>query len=77
MRDIEERVKTIMADVFVCQIEDINENTKKEDLDNWDSLQHLIFASKLESEFDVKFTPEEINSMTNFQLINSIVKRKL
>jgi len=74
---MEKKLKSIMADVFVCNEIDINENTIKEDLENWDSLQHLIFVSKLEQEFDVKFKPEEINSMKSYISILGIIKSKL
>lgn len=74
---MEKKLKSIMADIFVCNEKDINENTIKDDLENWDSLQHLIFVSKLEQEFDVKFKPEEINSMKSYISVLEIIKSKL
>ena len=50
---------------------------KKNDLDNWDSLQHLIFVSQLESEISLKFTPEEIYEMNGFAEIIKIINLKL
>ena len=73
---MENKVKEIMAEVFVCKEEDINIDTKKDDLDNWDSLQHLLFVSQLESELGLKFTPEEINQMNGFAEIMEIIKNK-
>ena len=74
---MENKVKEIMAEVFVCNVEDINVDTKKNDLDNWDSLQHLIFVSQLESEISLKFTPEEIYEMNGFAEIIKIINLKL
>ena len=74
---MENKVKEIMADVFICNVEDINVDTKKNDLDNWDSLQHLIFVSQLESEISLKFTPEEIYEMNGFAEIIKIINLKL
>tara|TARA_Y100001954_G_scaffold157036_1_gene166842 strand:- start:9995 stop:10225 length:231 start_codon:yes stop_codon:yes gene_type:complete len=74
---VENKVKEIMAQVFVCNVEDINIDTKKGDLDNWDSLQHLIFVSQLESELEIKFTPEEIYEMNGFSEIIKIINLKL
>ncbi len=74
---MENKVKEIMAQVFVCNVEDINIDTKKGDLDNWDSLQHLIFVSQLESELEIKFTPEEIYEMNGFSEIIKIINLKL
>ena len=73
---MENKVKEIMAEVFVCNVEDINIDTKKNDLDNWDSLQHLIFVSQLESEISVKFTPEEIYEMNGLAEIIKIINLK-
>ena len=74
---MENKVKEIMAEVFICNVEDINVDTKKNDLDNWDSLQHLIFVSKLESEISLKFTHEEIYEMNGFAEIIKIINLKL
>jgi len=74
---MENKVKKIMAEVFVCNEEDINIDTNKDDLDNWDSLQHLIFVSQLESELGLKFTPEEIYEMNGFAEIIKIINLKL
>lgn len=74
---MENKVKEIMAEVFVCKEADINIDTKKGDLDNWDSLQHLIFVSQLEGELGLKFTPEEIYDMNGFTEIIKIINLKL
>ena len=66
-----------MADVFVCDINDITEATTKDDLENWDSLQHMIFISKLEQELQISFTPDEISTMLSYIAIFSVVKSKL
>jgi acyl carrier protein len=74
---MENKIKEIMAEVFVCNKEDINIDTNKDDLDNWDSLQHLLFVSQLESELGLKFTPEEICEMNGFAEIIKIINLKL
>tara|TARA_X000000368_G_scaffold417439_1_gene413837 strand:+ start:6774 stop:6995 length:222 start_codon:yes stop_codon:yes gene_type:complete len=73
---MQNKVKEIMAEVFVCNVEDINIDTNKDDIDNWDSLQHLIFISQLESELGFKFTPEEIYEMNGFAEIMEIINNK-
>ena len=73
---MQNKVKEIMAEVFVCNVEDINIDTNKDDIDNWDSLQHLIFISQLESELGFKFTPEEIYEMNGFADIMEIINNK-
>jgi len=70
-------VKKVMADVFVCEVGDINQFTTRDDLENWDSLQHLIFISKLEKELRISFSPDEINSMFSFISVVAAVKGKM
>ncbi|MCZ6702045.1 MAG: acyl carrier protein [Ignavibacteria bacterium] len=74
---MENKIKHIMAEVFVCDINDITEATTKDDLENWDSLQHMIFISKLEQELQISFTPDEIGTMLSYIAIFSVVKSKL
>ena len=70
MRD---KVKKIMAEIFICSFEEINEETNMNSLSNWDSLQHLVFVSNLEEVFEVEFSPEEIAEMTSFIKIIDIL----
>ena len=70
MRD---KVKKIMAEIFICNFEEINEETNMNSLSNWDSLQHIVFVSNLEEVFEVEFSPEEIAEMTSFIKIIEIL----
>ncbi len=73
---MENKIKEMMAEVFVCDINDITEATTKDDLENWDSLQHLIFISKLEQDLQISVTPDEISTMLSYMAIFSVVKNK-
>ncbi len=44
---------------------------------SWDSLQLLNMVLQLEQNFDVHFSPEEINEMQNFDGITRLVEQKL
>jgi acyl carrier protein len=73
---MDKKLKSIMADLFVCEISDIHSNTKRDDLSNWDSLQHLILVSEIEESFSVTFTPEEINSIQSYSNIMDLIQSK-
>jgi acyl carrier protein len=73
---VEEKIKQVMSEIFVCSIDEIKTTTKKEDLKNWDSLQHIIFMAKLEKIFDVNFNTEEINEATTYSRIIDLLKTK-
>jgi len=72
---MELKLKKLMAEIFVCRLEDITDYTEKKDLENWDSLQHLIFASRIEQEFNIKLTPDEINSMKSYSIVLKMIKK--
>ena len=72
---MEDKVKKIMSEIFVCEYDDINIDTNIDSLNNWDSLQHIIFIANLEEAFQVEFTPDEIAQMISFVKIIEIVKK--
>lgn len=73
---MKDKIKSLMSEIFVCNKDEINDSTMQYDVENWDSLQHLIFVVRLEEEFDVKFTPEEISQMDGYSKIEEILRGK-
>ncbi len=55
----------------------INEKTRKEDVETWDSMNHLIFMAELESVFDIRFTTEEITKSDCLEAIIAAIERKM
>ena len=45
--------------------------------DDWDSLTHLDIVTKLEDEFGISFTPEEIGGITSLKEIVGVVEGKV
>lgn len=71
-----EKVEEVFRRV-VSPKEIINKDLKKGNVDNWDSLHHLILIAELESEFNISFSLEEINLVDSFQDLISIIEKKL
>lgn len=46
------------------------------DVENWDSLTHMIMISKVEEEFGVKFKLKELNKLKQVGDIISILEEK-
>ena len=74
---MENRIKNVMAAVFEISIEDINEESSPDSIDNWDSLNLMNLVVSLEEEFDIEFDDDEIVEMLNFKLIVEIIKEKV
>jgi acyl carrier protein len=71
---MEDKIKEVLAEIFG---EEISDDFSKESTDKWDSLTHLDLIVKLEEEFGVSFTPDEIGSIESYQDIKKILNDKL
>ena len=75
--DIEERVRSVLADVFGLDPSDVNEKTSPDTVDEWDSLQHLNLVLAIEEEFDLQFEETETTELVSFPLIVAITSEKI
>lgn len=60
---IEERIYQTIARVMGISPSQVNDDSSPETIENWDSFNGLILADELESEFNVKFSMEEIEDV--------------
>jgi acyl carrier protein len=72
-----ERVGDLAADVFGVAREQIGPDSSPDNIETWDSLRHLNLVLALEQEFNVAFTPEEIERMLSIELIVTMVSEKI
>ena len=56
--------------------ENVDENTTKENCEEWDSFNHLVVISDLERELQMEFTIQETEQMNSIQDILRIVESK-
>jgi acyl carrier protein len=73
MSDLKKQIMKVMSSVFEVSVNDINENSSSDSIENWDSLKHLNLIIALEDEFDISIPNEEVANMVNFKLIELIV----
>ena len=50
----------IISRVMEIESSELTDESKPEDIENWDSYNGLLLVDELESEFNVKFTVEEV-----------------
>jgi len=55
----------------------ITAETKKEDIPEWDSLNHLNLIIELEDNFKINFTKDEIVKITSVKSLLEILNKKL
>ncbi len=59
------RLNGVFQDVFDDDSITVNAKTTADDIDDWDSLEHITLISAVEREFGMKFRMGEISSMKN------------
>ncbi|MBT5399651.1 acyl carrier protein [bacterium] len=63
--DVFNRVQDVFIDVFDREDLIINELMNSDEIQEWDSLNHLVLINSIENEFDIKFSFEEVASFNN------------
>ena len=68
-KDIESDLFKIFAKVFGLMDNSINMSTSQENLENWDSLNHILLIVEIEKKFDIKFKVGEISELNSVKKI--------
>lgn len=75
--EIKNRVQDLFKDIF----DDINiiveESTTAENIEEWDSLNHITLISSIEHEFGIKFTLTEMTAINDVGAMIDLIQSKL
>lgn len=63
--EIYERLNEVFRDVFDDDSIEVNPKTTSEDIEDWDSLEHINLVNAVEAEFGIKFTMAQVVGMKN------------
>jgi len=71
-----ERLTKIFRKVFDDKTLVIDRNTTADDIDDWDSLEHINLIGAVEKEFGVRFKMKEVSSMKDVgEMVDIIISR--
>lgn len=73
---ITEKLTAIFREVFNDNAIILRDEMTANDIENWDSLTHMIMISKVEEEFCVKFRLKELNKLKQVGDIISVLEEK-
>jgi acyl carrier protein len=74
--EVYERLTEVFIDVFDDEDIKLNDNTTSDDIEDWDSLEHVNLIVAIEKEFGMKFTMGEVTGMKNVgAMVDIIVDR--
>lgn len=75
--EILERIEGIARDIFEDDVLELTEGSAAEDVDEWDSVNHVRLMIAVESEFGIRFETEEINEPRDVGGLISLIEEKL
>lgn len=75
--NISEKLTKIFREVFANPSLVLSNELTANDVDNWDSLTHMILITEIETQFDIKFKLKELNKMKNVGDLMTIISDKL
>ena len=76
MEKIYERLTEVFRDFFDDDEIELDEDTTAEDIDDWDSLNHITLIAAVEGEFGLRFTMGEVSGMKNVgEMVKIIMER--
>lgn len=70
-------VTQIFRDVFDDEELVITDSTNSDDIEDWDSLEHISLIISMEKEFDMKFDIKEVNKLENVGQMIDMIKAKM
>ena len=77
MNELYNRLNEVFRDVFDDETIVVNENTTADDIEDWDSLEHINLVVAIENEFGIKFSMGETTSLKNVGEMVSLINQKL
>ncbi|MBQ8971284.1 MAG: acyl carrier protein [Lachnospiraceae bacterium] len=75
--EIMEKVTEIFREVFDDEELVITDATNSDDIEDWDSLEHISLIVSMEKEFNLKFDIKQVNKLENVGEMIDLIKRKL
>ncbi len=75
--EVFEKLNEVFRDVFEDEDITVNDATTADDIEDWDSLEHINLINAIEQEFGIKFNMGQIVSMKNVGEMVDIIISKL
>lgn len=74
--EVYDALNEVFQDVFDDEDIQVNDNTTADDIEDWDSLEHINLVVAVEKKFNIKFNMGEVNSFKNVgEMVDIILSR--
>ena len=75
-KDVYKRLEGVFHDVFDDDSIRLNASTTADDIEDWDSMEHINLIGAVEDEFGLRFKMGEVSGMKNVgEMVSIIMKR--
>ncbi len=74
--NINAKLQEVFRSVFENTALEINPETSAKDVANWDSMNHILLITEIESQFDVSFEMDDLIEMKSVGDIVAAILRK-
>lgn len=75
--DIFYQLTEVFIDVFDEVDITLSDSTTADDIDEWDSLEHITLITAIEKEFKIRFKMSEVSSMKNVGEMVDIIESRI
>ena len=69
-------IRALLAEVFEIPINKISDNASIENVEEWDSMNHMRLLQAIETKYSISLTEEEMLSLTSLQKIEACLRSK-
>ena len=73
---MENKLIGIIADVLEMEPEDINDDVSPDNVEEWDSFQHIVLITNLEEGFGITLHPQEATGIRSVADIRVILRKR-
>ena len=71
----EEKLREILAKVLLVDRTKINDRMSRKDVEEWDSMAHLMLVSEIESEFGIMMSDDDITEIKTVGDIKRVLRK--
>ena len=75
--EVFEKLNEVFRDVFDDDTITVNDNTTSNDIEDWDSLEHINLIVAVEKKFGMKFSMGEVTAMKNVGEMADIISGRI
>jgi acyl carrier protein len=73
---VNDKLTEIVAELFELEQAAVNDALTPEDVELWDSMNHLRLISAVEEEFQIKLSMKEIESIRSLATLKALIEQR-